>query len=177
MIGVGEGGADITPPERARFHEVRPQRLAPVRDGVDLLVLEQDFRLLLHIGLEVAGEAGVDLDPRQRRGEYVERYFIALVGVERVDDVVDLLRIVLEVLRRVEPGLEIGDDGVGLLCTNSGVAAMNTGIGSTPEKSIRSLPMPSATAMTLYGSTLTMASTVLAASAATMLFTSMRTSW
>ena len=60
---------------------------------------------------------------------------------------------------------------------NSGVAAMNTGILSTPEKSIRSTPIASASAITLYGSTLTMASTVFAASAATMLFTSMRTSW
>src|SRR6202043_2209707 len=51
----------------------------------------------------------------------------------------------------------------GFCCTNSGVAAMNTGIGSTLEKSIRSLPMPSATAMTLYGSTFTMASTVFGA--------------
>ena len=31
----------------------------------------------------------------------------------------------------------------GFCATKSGVAAMKTGIGSTPEKSIRSVPMPS----------------------------------
>ena len=50
-----------------------------------------------------------------------------------------------------------------LLSTKSGVAAMNTGILSTLEKSMMEVPMPSATAIALYGSTLTMASTVLAA--------------
>ena len=114
-VGVGDSGRRYYAARAGAFHEIGPQRLGPVRDGVDLLVLEQDFRLFLHIGLEVAGEAGADLDARQRRGEYVERHLVALVGVEPVDDVGDLFRIVLEILRHVEPGFEIGDDGVGLL--------------------------------------------------------------
>src|SRR6202030_2198758 len=65
-------------------------------------------------------EAGADLDPRQRGGEYVERYFIALVGVEPVDDVGNLFRIVLEILRHVEPGFEVGDHGVGPLLHDLG---------------------------------------------------------
>src|SRR3954470_4960427 len=39
-------------------HEVRPQRLAPIRDGVDLLFAQQDLGLLLHVGLEIRREAG-----------------------------------------------------------------------------------------------------------------------
>src|SRR5262245_57888120 len=48
------------------FHEVGAQRLAPVRDGGDLLLLEQDLGLLLHVGLEIGREAGIDLDGGER---------------------------------------------------------------------------------------------------------------
>ena len=65
----------------------------------------------------------------------------------------------------------------GFLATNSGVAAMNTGIRSNGEKSSSDVPSPSETAIELYGSTLTMASMVLAAIAATMSLTFIRISW
>ena len=65
----------------------------------------------------------------------------------------------------------------GFFSTKSGVAAMNTGTLSYLSRFMMMVPSPSASAMALYGSTLIMASTVLAAMAAIMLLTSMRTSW
>jgi hypothetical protein len=46
------------------IHEIRTQRRVPIGNGADLLILQQDFRLLLHVGLEISGETGADLDPR-----------------------------------------------------------------------------------------------------------------
>src|SRR5205085_5072645 len=62
-----------------RRHELGPQRLAPVGNGGDLLVLEQDLGLLLHVGLDVRREARIDLDARHRLLEGRLRHLVALV--------------------------------------------------------------------------------------------------
>src|ERR1041385_2008549 len=63
---AGHDGARRSRPRPCLLHEVRPQRLAPVRDGGDLLFLQQDLGLLLHVGLEVGGEARLDVDEAHR---------------------------------------------------------------------------------------------------------------
>src|SRR5688500_15070039 len=56
-------------PRPRLLHEIRPQRLAPVRDRGDLLLPEQDLGLLLHVRLEVRREARVHIDVRERLAE------------------------------------------------------------------------------------------------------------
>src|SRR6188768_953460 len=91
-------------PRLRLLHEVRPQRLAPVRDGGDLLLPQQYLGLLLHVRLEVAREAGIDVDEAHCLAERLLRERVTFRGVERVDCIRDLVRVVLEVARDLEPG-------------------------------------------------------------------------
>ena len=69
------------------LHEVRAQCLAPIRDGGDLLLPEQDLGLGLHVGREVGGKSRAHVDGGQCLAEGVLRHGVALGGVEAVDDV------------------------------------------------------------------------------------------
>ena len=97
------------------FQEVLAEGLGPVGDRLDLLGGEQHLGMVLHVGIEIVGPGGTDLDPRQRLGKRVLRQLVALGGVERIDRVGDLIGLLLEVLGDVDPRLEIGDDRVGVL--------------------------------------------------------------
>src|SRR5207342_2113474 len=65
-------------PDPRLLHEVRAQRLRPVRDRGDLLLLQQDLGLLLHVGLEVRREARVDVHGGERLAERLLRHAVAL---------------------------------------------------------------------------------------------------
>src|SRR5215813_12475030 len=90
-------------PDARLVHEIRSQHLAPIRDGGDFLLLEQNLRLLLHVGDEVLREARVHIDRRQRLAERLLGHGVALRRVKAVDRVRDLVRALLEVARDVEP--------------------------------------------------------------------------
>src|SRR5262245_61452359 len=114
-----------------RLHEVGAQCLAPIGDGGDLLLLQEHLGVLGHIAAEIRGEAGIDVDGGQRLAKRVLRHGVALGSVEAVDGVGHLAGVVLEVAGHVDPGFEIVTTVSALLATNSGVAAMNTGIWLT----------------------------------------------
>src|SRR5258708_27786373 len=96
-------------PLRARLGpQIAAQRLLPVRDGGDQLLPQQDVGLLAQIGLEAGRRARIDLDQRQRPGQRVARHRVALGGIETVDRIRHLGGVVLEVVRDVLPGLEVG---------------------------------------------------------------------
>src|SRR3974377_2061081 len=48
------------------LEEFGTQRLTPIRDRLDLFLVEQNFGLLLHIRHDVGRPAGLHLHPRQR---------------------------------------------------------------------------------------------------------------
>src|SRR5919109_2564178 len=86
----------------ARFvQEIWAQRFLPVRDGGDLFLAEQDLRMVRQIGLEIAREAGIHHHARKRLAEGLGRHLVALGGIEGVDDIGDLLRLLLEVARDI----------------------------------------------------------------------------
>src|SRR5262249_29239269 len=98
-------------PDACLVHEIRAHHLAPVRDGRDFLLLEQNLRLLLHVGAEVLREARVHVHGGERLAERLLGHRVALGRVEPVDRVRDLVRVLLEVARHVEPRLEVGHHG------------------------------------------------------------------
>src|SRR5450755_2939056 len=80
----GKAGADAPAPRlvdnglgHCLLEEFGAQRLAPIRNRLDFLFLEQDFRLHLHVGLDVCRPAGSDLDAGKRLGECFRRQFVA----------------------------------------------------------------------------------------------------
>src|SRR2546421_8784114 len=56
--GRGRATAGASRARERPLHELRPQRLAPVGDGRDFLLFEQDLGVLLHIRPQVRRKAG-----------------------------------------------------------------------------------------------------------------------
>src|SRR5262249_51854771 len=74
--------------------EVGPQRFLPVRDGVDLLLAQEDFGVLLELRLEIGRESRAYLHARERFRKRGARHAVALRREERVDDLGNLVRVV-----------------------------------------------------------------------------------
>src|SRR5215472_5299282 len=68
----------ISRPRLGALHELGAQRLAPVRRRRDFLLVDQDLRLFLHIGLQVGGKLGVDFDGGERLAERIGRHVVTL---------------------------------------------------------------------------------------------------
>src|SRR5262249_14754476 len=88
--------ADSVPQLRSgALQELGPERLAPVRDDRDLLLLQQALGRLLEVRAQVGREAGLHLDAGQRPGEGLPAHLVTLPRVEGVDDVGHLGRVLL----------------------------------------------------------------------------------
>src|SRR5215204_5692260 len=74
--GLHRGDAPCSRAHARLLHEIRPQCLAPVGNGGNLLLLEKNLRLLLHVGIQIGGEAGVHVDGGERLAERLLRHRI-----------------------------------------------------------------------------------------------------
>src|SRR5438874_1246286 len=60
-------------PRPGLLHEIRAQRFIPIGDRGDLFLPQQDLGLLLHVGLQVRRETGIDIHRAHRLAECLLR--------------------------------------------------------------------------------------------------------